>query len=69
MDKETIQKYVGHLIFLTLKNGLRYKIFLNQECIINDSLSFIGKFGEPIDLEISEISFITISNEEVGEKE
>ena len=67
MDKETIQKYIGHLVFLTLKNGLGYKIFLNPEYIIDDSLSFTGKFGEPIDLEISEISFITISNKEVGE--
>ncbi len=66
MDKETIQKYIGHKVFLTLRNGLKYKILLLPECITNDSLSFTGKFGEPIDLEISEISFITVSNEEVG---
>lgn len=65
MDKETIQKYIGHKVFLTLRNGLKYKIFLKEECLVEEKLSFTGKFGEPIDLEISEISFITISNEEV----
>lgn len=66
MDKETIKKYIGHKVFLTLRNGLKYKILLLSECINDNSLSFTGKYGEPIDLEISEISFITISNEEVG---
>lgn len=65
MDKETIQKYIGHKVFLTLKNGLKYKILLNENLINDNCLSFTGKFDEPIDLEISEISFITISNEEV----
>lgn len=65
MDKETIQKYIGHKVFLTLRNGLKYKILLKEECLVEETLSFTGKFGEPIDLEISEISFITISNEEV----
>ena len=68
MDEETIQKYIGHKVFLTLRNGLKYKILLKPECIVGDSLSFTGKYGEPIDLEISEISFITVSNEEVGFK-
>ncbi len=65
MDKETIQKYIGHKVFLTLRNGLKYKILLKEDCLSEENLSFTGKFGEPIDLEISEISFITISNEEV----
>ena len=67
MDKETIKKYIGHKVFLTLRNGLKYKIILNQECIVENNLSFTGKYGEPIDLEISEISFITVSNDEVWE--
>ena len=65
MDKEIIKKYIGHKVFLTLRNGLKYKILLLPKCIIENNLSFTGKYGEPIDLEISEISFITISNDEV----
>jgi len=64
MDKEIIKKYIGHLIFFNLKNGLKYKIKLCPEYLNGDCLSFTGKFGEPIDFDISEISFITISNQE-----
>lgn len=66
MDKESIQKYLGHKVFLNLRNGLKYKIILKEEFIKGDVLSFTGKFNEPIDVSISEITFITISNEEIG---
>jgi len=61
MDKEIINKYIGHTVFLSLENGFKYKILLKPEYVLNDIISFNGKYGEPIDFKISEISFITIS--------
>jgi len=61
MDIKTVKKYVGHKVFLSLRNGLKYKIELKAENIKEGKLSFLGKFGEPIDVEIEEISFITYS--------
>ena len=64
MDIETLNRYIGHKVLLTLENGFRYKIILKKEIIKNDTLSFTGKFGEPIDFKISEISFITIAEDD-----
>ena len=63
MNAETLKKYVGYTVFLSLKNGFRYKFLLKEEYVNGDKLSFTGKFGEPIDLDISEITFITIADE------
>ena len=64
MDIQTIYKYLHHTVLLDLNNGFRYKIKLTEDIIVGDTLSFIGKKGEPVDFKISEIAFITISKED-----
>ena len=62
MDKDILKKYLNHKVLLTLENGFRYKFILQQEHINGDTISFLGKFGEPVDFKISEISFITFAD-------
>jgi len=62
MDIETLEKYIGHKVFLTLKNGFKYKFILNRENISGTTVSFKGKWNEDVDFDISEIAFITISS-------
>lgn len=63
MEIQTMSRYIGKKVFLTLKNGFRYKFQLNEENIVEDTISFEGKFGEPIDILISDINFITVADE------
>jgi len=62
MDIDTIKKYIGKNVMITCKNGWNYKIFLKEEYLTDDGLSFVGMHGEPIDFDYSFVDFITISN-------
>lgn len=66
MNTEIIRKYINRKVLLTLKNGFKYKIFLKEEYINDNTISFKGKFGEPVDIDSSEITFITMSTDEGG---
>jgi len=62
MDIQDIKKYIGFKVFLVLKNGFKYKIILSDEYVKGNTISFLDKFGTPVDFDVSEISFITFSN-------
>jgi hypothetical protein len=63
MDENTITKYLGRKVFLILKNGFMYKVFLGENSFNNNVLSFLDKDNNPVDIDISTIDFITISND------
>jgi len=63
MEIHDIQKYIGTKVFLVLRNGFKYKIILKEEYIRGNTISFPDKFGNPVDFDVSEISFITLSND------
>jgi hypothetical protein len=67
MDIEKINKYLGNKVLINLKNGFQYKIFLSKDLIINDTLSFKGKYNEDVDVLIEDISFITKSGGNLNE--
>ena len=64
MELHSIKRYIGRKVFLYLKNGFKYKFFLKEEYIVGNTISFTGKFGEPIDITFEEISFMTVSDDE-----
>lgn len=66
MEKDDLQKYLGHLVFLTLKSGFQYKFKIEDKDIKEDSISIIDKYGNPVDFNISTIEFITISKDDGG---
>ncbi len=68
MELQSIKRYIGKKVFLYLKSGFKYKFLLKKEYIIGNTISFTGKFGEPIDFDFEEISFITVSDDEREEK-
>ncbi len=61
MDIETIQKYIDKKVYLILKSGFKYKIILRRACVKGTTISFLDKFNVPVDFDVSEIAFITIS--------
>ena len=63
MDLQNIKQYIDKKVFFTLKNGFRYKIILKEEYVIGDTISFPDKYNNPVSINLSEISFITISKE------
>lgn len=74
MEKETIQKYIDKKVYLILKSGFKYKIILRRDCVKGTTISFLDRFGVPVDFDLSEIAFITISklkgkNKKIGELE
>ncbi len=68
MEIETIQKYIDKKVFLILKSGFKYKFILKQDCINGTTISFLDKFNVPVDFDISEIAFITISKQKKHEQ-
>lgn len=68
MDIQTIQKFFGRKVFLILKSGFKYKILLTQDNLKDRVLSFYGIHGEPVSVDIDEISLITISYDSRGER-
>jgi len=64
MRKEDLEKYLETRVLLIHKNGYRYKFLLTKKCIKDTSLSFIDKFNNPVDINIEDISIITISNDQ-----
>jgi len=74
MEIETIQKYIDKKVYLILKSGFKYKIILRRDCVKGTTVSFLDKFGVPVDFDLSEIAFITISklkekNKKIGNLE
>jgi len=69
MDLRAIERYIGRKVFICLKNGFKYKFLLERENIIGNIISFTGKYGEPIDIGLEEISFITVAEDEKGGRE
>ena len=63
MDIENLNQYLEKYVYLILKNGFKYKLLLKPEYIKNEYLSFPDKFGNLVSFNISEINFITISND------
>lgn len=59
MEFENIKKYLEKEVFIRLKNGYVYTFYLSNDSINNNTISFKDKFNIPIDIDISEISFIS----------
>lgn len=58
MELETIKRYIGKRVFLTLKNGFKYKVTLDKNSLTNKSLTFPDLFNNLISVDIEEINYI-----------
>jgi len=65
MEKRDFEKYVNKKVYLILKSNFKYKFTLTDDCIKDNSLSFLDKFGNPVDVDFDNITFITVSTDEV----
>jgi len=66
MEIDNIKKYLGKRVFLILKSGYKYKCHLDKNSLNGATLSFKDKFDYDVDIDISEISYISIAREEMG---
>lgn len=63
MEIKDLQKYIGKKILLVLRNDFKYKFVLERDNIKEKTLSFIDFYNNPVDVNIDEISIITVSRE------
>jgi hypothetical protein len=68
MEIDNIKKYLGKRVFLILKSGYKYKCYLEKNSLTGTTLSFKDKFDYDVDIDISEISYISIAREEMGKE-
>ena len=63
MDLKTIEKYIGRRILFKTRLGFKYIIILKQEYIKDNIISFNKQNGDPVDIDISEITFVSYSKD------
>ncbi len=66
MEIDNIRKYLGKKVFLILKSGYKYKCYLEENAMNGTTLSFKDKFDYDVDIDLSEISYISIAHEDMG---
>ncbi len=63
MELRDLEKYIGKVVFFTLKNGFRYKILLKEEYIDGQILKFEDKYGSFVSIDVDEINFMVCYKE------